>query len=90
MLQLFFAVAFSAVPLTLYVPPIRSLNLFVETMEDVLRQTSLYTVRAYPRIRLVFSRFFRNLFNLSSVTNGILIRSKRTGGAEREIAAFMC
>ncbi|KAG6743841.1 hypothetical protein POTOM_052544 [Populus tomentosa] len=65
MLQLFFAVAFSAVPLTLYVPPIRSLNLFVETMEDVLRQTSLYTVRAYPRIRLVFSRFFRNLFSLS-------------------------
>ncbi|KAL3569167.1 hypothetical protein D5086_029057 [Populus alba] len=66
MLQLFFAVAFSAVPLTLYVPPIRSLNLFVETIEDVLRQTSLYTVRAYPRIRLVFSRFFRNLFSLSS------------------------
>ncbi|GMP85929.1 hypothetical protein CsSME_00038904 [Camellia sinensis var. sinensis] len=29
MLQLFLEVAFSAVPLTLYVPPVRSLNLFV-------------------------------------------------------------
>ncbi|KAJ6912756.1 hypothetical protein NC651_015260 [Populus alba x Populus x berolinensis] len=55
MLQLFFAVAFSAMPLTLYVPPIRSLNLFVETIEDFFRQTSLYAVSAYPRIRVVFS-----------------------------------
>ncbi|MBA0607892.1 hypothetical protein Gotri_023217, partial [Gossypium trilobum] len=44
MLQLFFTVAFSAVPLTLYVPPIRSLSLFVETIEDMLRQTTLYTL----------------------------------------------
>ncbi|KAJ6699964.1 DIS3-EXONUCLEASE-LIKE PROTEIN [Salix purpurea] len=64
MLQLFFAMAFSAMPLTLYVPPIRSLNLFVETTEDFFRQTSLYTVGAYPRIRVAFSRIFRNLFNL--------------------------
>ncbi|KAK0595131.1 hypothetical protein LWI29_003852 [Acer saccharum] len=56
MLQIFFAVAFSAVPLTLYVPPIRSLNLFVETIEDLLRQTTVYTIRAYPRIRSAFSR----------------------------------
>ncbi|XVE96002.1 hypothetical protein REPUB_Repub02eG0184100 [Reevesia pubescens] len=65
MLQLFFAVAFSAVPLTLYVPPIRSLNLFVETIEDMLRQTTLYTLRAYPRIRLGFSRIFYSIFHLS-------------------------
>ncbi|XWS66377.1 hypothetical protein CRYUN_Cryun05aG0194200 [Craigia yunnanensis] len=65
MLQLFFAVAFSAVPLTLYVPPIRSLNLFVETIEDMLRQTTLYTRRAYPRIRLGFSRIFNSIFHLS-------------------------
>ncbi|CAK7342512.1 unnamed protein product [Dovyalis caffra] len=64
MLQLFFAVAFSAVPLTLYIPPVRSLNFFVETVEDLFRQTSFYTVRAYPRIRVAFSRIFRNLFNL--------------------------
>ncbi|CAA0808899.1 Unknown protein [Striga hermonthica] len=35
MLHLFFAVAFSAVPLTLYIPPVRSFNLFVETMEAI-------------------------------------------------------
>ncbi|KAI4382048.1 hypothetical protein MLD38_008057 [Melastoma candidum] len=56
MLQLLFALAFSAVPLTLYVPPIRSLNLFVETVEGLLRQTGLLALRAYPRIRLVWSR----------------------------------
>ncbi|KAJ6408218.1 hypothetical protein OIU84_011514 [Salix udensis] len=64
MLQLFFAIAFSTMPLTLYVPPIRSLNLFVETIEDFFRQTSLDTVGVYPRIRVAFSRIFRNLFNL--------------------------
>ncbi|OWM67220.1 hypothetical protein CDL15_Pgr000672 [Punica granatum] len=61
MLQLFFAVAFSAVPLTLYVPPIRSLNLFVETLEDLLRQTAVYTLRAYPRVRLACSRIFHSV-----------------------------
>jgi hypothetical protein len=60
MLQLFFAVAFSAVPLTLYVPPIRSLNLFVETIEDFVRQTT-YTLRAYPRVRLAFSRIINSI-----------------------------
>ncbi|GAB4857772.1 Mitogen-activated protein kinase kinase kinase npk1 [Ancistrocladus abbreviatus] len=49
MLQIFFAVAFSAVPLTLYVPPTRSLTLFVEAMEDLVRETSRRTVRYYPR-----------------------------------------
>ncbi|MQM21303.1 hypothetical protein Taro_054341 [Colocasia esculenta] len=56
MLQLLFAVAFSAAPLTLYVPPVRSLNTFVETVEAFLRQTVLYGVRVYPRLRLAFSR----------------------------------
>ncbi|KAF8009760.1 hypothetical protein BT93_J0679 [Corymbia citriodora subsp. variegata] len=55
-LQLFFTVAFSAVPLTLYVPPIRSLNLFVETMEDLLRESRTYTHRVYPRVRHVWVR----------------------------------
>ncbi|KAG2687038.1 hypothetical protein I3843_09G035800 [Carya illinoinensis] len=63
MLQLFFAVAFSAVPLTLYVPPIRSLNLFVETVEDLLRQTTVLTLRAYPRIRLAFSRIINSFLH---------------------------
>ncbi|KAK2994819.1 hypothetical protein RJ640_015778 [Escallonia rubra] len=39
MLHLFFAVAFAAVPLTLYVPPVRSLNLFIATMEDLFRES---------------------------------------------------
>ncbi|KAK7831981.1 uncharacterized protein LOC112016066 [Quercus suber] len=65
MLQLFFAVAFSAVPLTLYVPPIRSLNLFVETIEELLRQTTTYTVRAYPRLRLAFSRILNSIIHLT-------------------------
>ncbi|EXB28821.1 hypothetical protein L484_002386 [Morus notabilis] len=65
MLQLFFAVAFSAVPLTLYVPPIRSLNLFVETVEDLFRQTAVYTLRAYPRIRLAFSRIYNSILRLN-------------------------
>ncbi|KAB1222326.1 hypothetical protein CJ030_MR2G002031 [Morella rubra] len=65
MLQLFFAVAFSAVPLTLYVPPIRSLNLFVETVEDILRQTTVFTLRAYPRFRLAFSRILNAILRLT-------------------------
>ncbi|CAK7330797.1 unnamed protein product [Dovyalis caffra] len=54
--SLFFTVAFSAVPLTLYIPPVRSLNLFVETMEDLLRESRGYTARFYPRARHVWSR----------------------------------
>ncbi|KAK9671028.1 hypothetical protein RND81_12G001900 [Saponaria officinalis] len=56
MLQLFMAVAFSAVPLTLYIPPIRSLNLFVEMAEESFRQGSSYAGRAYPRVVRAFSR----------------------------------
>ncbi|XP_048231332.1 uncharacterized protein LOC125370342 [Ricinus communis] len=56
MLQLFFTVAFSAVPLTLYIPPMRSLNPFVETMEDLVRESRAYTNRIYPRARHVWSR----------------------------------
>ncbi|XVE76711.1 hypothetical protein DITRI_Ditri13aG0003400 [Diplodiscus trichospermus] len=56
MLQLFFTIAFSAAPLTLYLPPVRSLNVFVETMEDLLRESRVYTQRLYPRARVVWSR----------------------------------
>ncbi|CAI0476299.1 unnamed protein product [Linum tenue] len=37
MLQLFFEVAFSVVSLTLYITLTHSLNLFMETVEDLLR-----------------------------------------------------
>ncbi|KAJ0100294.1 hypothetical protein Patl1_20561 [Pistacia atlantica] len=70
MLQLLFAVAFSAVPLTLYVPPIRSFNHFVQTIEELFRHTALYTLRAYPRIRLGFSRIFNSLFHVSRFGRG--------------------
>lgn len=62
MLQLFFTVAFSAAPLTLYVPPIRSLNLFVEAMEDMVRESRTYTTRAYPRLRVAWSRILNCIF----------------------------
>ncbi|RXH94080.1 hypothetical protein DVH24_016147 [Malus domestica] len=44
-LQLLLTVAFSAVPLTLYVPPVRSLNPFVETMEELLSESRTHTNR---------------------------------------------
>ncbi|XP_044491791.1 uncharacterized protein LOC123215659 [Mangifera indica] len=56
MLQLFFTVAFSAVPLTLYLPPVRNLNLFVETMEDFIRESGTHTRRLYPRAQVIWSR----------------------------------
>ncbi|KAG0455591.1 hypothetical protein HPP92_024883 [Vanilla planifolia] len=59
MLQLFFAVAFSAAPLTLYVPPVRCLNLFIETMETFARESSGYTTRTLPR----FSQAFRRILS---------------------------
>ncbi|CAN0899275.1 hypothetical protein LINGRAHAP2_LOCUS20187 [Linum grandiflorum] len=65
MLQIFFAVAFSSVPLTLYIPPIRSLNLFVETMEDLLRQIAIQTLMTYPRLQVAFSRIITNLISSS-------------------------
>ncbi|KAF8396136.1 hypothetical protein HHK36_017749 [Tetracentron sinense] len=64
MLQVFFAVAFSAVPLTLYVPPVRSLNFFVETIEGLLRETAQYSVRTYPRIRHAWSRILASLLRI--------------------------
>ncbi|KAJ8762644.1 hypothetical protein K2173_010665 [Erythroxylum novogranatense] len=61
MLQLFFAVAFSAVPLTLYVPPVRSLNLFLDAIQNFLHHTALYALRAYPRFHFALSRILSNL-----------------------------
>jgi hypothetical protein len=54
MLQLLMALAFSAAPLTLYVPPVRSLSLFVEA---VCRDCAPYSHGAVLRFRLGLSRF---------------------------------
>ncbi|WOG90998.1 hypothetical protein DCAR_0310246 [Daucus carota subsp. sativus] len=57
MLQLFFAVAFSAVPLTLYVPPIRNLCLFVDTVEQLYHHTAeVFSLQLRPQLRLALSR----------------------------------
>ncbi|KAL8249526.1 hypothetical protein R6Q59_006394 [Mikania micrantha] len=56
MLHLLFAVAFSAVPLTLYIPPIRSLNLFVQIMEALWMESGEQTNMVYPRIRVATRR----------------------------------
>ncbi|CAL0326165.1 unnamed protein product [Lupinus luteus] len=56
MLDLFFTVAFSSVPLILYFPPIRSINLFVETIEEMLKATSVYTNIVNHGLRGVRSR----------------------------------
>ncbi|KAK2637096.1 hypothetical protein Ddye_031888 [Dipteronia dyeriana] len=57
-LQLFITVGFSAFPLTLYVPPIRSLTLFVERMEDFIRDSTDNTRVLYPLLRRFSSTFF--------------------------------
>ncbi|KAK1552730.1 hypothetical protein Q3G72_022520 [Acer saccharum] len=51
-------VGFSAIPLTLYVPPIRRLTLFVEKMEDFIRDSTQTTRVIYPRLRRISSTFF--------------------------------
>lgn len=56
MLQLFFTIAFSAAPLTLYIPPIRCLTVFVETMEEMGMEGRVYSRRVFPRARIAWSR----------------------------------
>ncbi|CAA0829883.1 Unknown protein [Striga hermonthica] len=56
MLELFLTVAFSAAPLTLYFPPIRSLNPFIRTANHLLRDAISYAADIYPRLRLAVSR----------------------------------
>lgn len=64
MLQVFFALAFSAAPLMLYVPPMRSLNLFVETLEGLARETADYSLRTAPRIRFGVRRILASFMRL--------------------------
>ncbi|KAG2671564.1 hypothetical protein I3760_13G003800 [Carya illinoinensis] len=63
---LFFALAFPVAPLILYVPPVRSLNLFVEAMEDLMRELRIYINRMYPRARVVWSRILDCLVFISN------------------------
>ncbi|KAL0316831.1 UNVERIFIED_CONTAM: hypothetical protein Sradi_5561300 [Sesamum radiatum] len=62
MLLLFFTVAFSAAPLTIYFPPLRSLNLFVETVDVLLRDAVYCILSVYPHLRSAISRFITPRF----------------------------
>ncbi|CAL0326159.1 unnamed protein product [Lupinus luteus] len=55
MLAFFFSFALSSVPLILYFPPIRSINLFAETIEMMLKETSVYTNRINHGLRGAWS-----------------------------------
>ncbi|CAN6913013.1 unnamed protein product [Brassica oleracea] len=66
MLQLFFTIAFSAAPLTLYIPPIRCLTMFVETMEEMGMEGRVYSRRVFPRARIAWSRLLDCFFSSSS------------------------
>ncbi|CAJ1910962.1 unnamed protein product [Sphenostylis stenocarpa] len=65
MLQLLIVVAFSSVPLTLYIPPVRNFNLFVHTLQSFLQDSSLFSFRAFFRIRLAFSRIFNSIVHVT-------------------------
>ncbi|XLT61553.1 hypothetical protein HN873_018077 [Arachis hypogaea] len=69
MLQVVFAVAFSAVPLTLYIPPIRSFNLFVNAIQHFLRDCTLFSLHLYPRITLALSRIFHLTWHPSHIAS---------------------
>ncbi|PWZ57159.1 hypothetical protein Zm00014a_002700 [Zea mays] len=61
MLQLLMAAAFSAAPLTLYVPLVRSLSLFVEAMEVVCRDCGPYSHDVVAHFRVGLSRVLAGL-----------------------------
>ncbi|KAI4300762.1 hypothetical protein L6164_034100 [Bauhinia variegata] len=61
MLDLVSVFALTAVPMTIYVPPIRNLNLFVQRIEGFLRQSILLTLSTYPRLRFALSRIYNNI-----------------------------
>jgi hypothetical protein len=55
------ALAFSAAPLTLYVPPMRSLSFFVEAMEVVCRDCGPYSHGVVAHFRRGLSRVLGGL-----------------------------
>ncbi|KAG9147761.1 hypothetical protein Leryth_018827 [Lithospermum erythrorhizon] len=56
MLHLFFSAAFYALPLSLYIPPLRNMTLFAEILEDLSRESRVFTGRTYHRWIYAFSR----------------------------------
>ncbi|GAB2210714.1 hypothetical protein Droror1_Dr00015997, partial [Drosera rotundifolia] len=67
MIQLLLAAAFSSVPLTLYVPPVRNLTMFVQAVEEMVRETGPIVVgRYYQRIRIFCSRILGCIWILNT------------------------
>ncbi|CAN8268158.1 unnamed protein product [Cochlearia groenlandica] len=67
MLQVFLTVAFSAVPLTLCIPPLRYVTVFVETTEEIVTEGLVYSSRRlFPRARFIWSRLLDCFFSSSS------------------------
>ncbi|KAG6525335.1 hypothetical protein ZIOFF_015291 [Zingiber officinale] len=50
-LELFLAAAFAAVPLTLYLPPVRNLTSFVEVAETLVQEGAGFTLQWYRTFR---------------------------------------
>ncbi|TMW85982.1 hypothetical protein EJD97_022159 [Solanum chilense] len=58
MMQMLLAAAFMAAPLTLFLPPFRSLNSFVESLEFLhYETTSICNLNTVLRFRDFFSRY---------------------------------
>lgn len=51
MLQLFLAAAFAAVPLTLYLPPVRNLSSFMEVVELLVQEAAGLSLQWYLAFR---------------------------------------
>ncbi|KAG6510881.1 hypothetical protein ZIOFF_028926 [Zingiber officinale] len=60
MLQLFLAAAFAAVPLTLYLPPVRNLSSFMEVAELLVQEAAGFSLQWY----LAFRRGVRRIVAL--------------------------
>ncbi|KAG2329265.1 hypothetical protein Bca52824_000445 [Brassica carinata] len=65
MLQLLFTIAFSAAPLTLYIPPIRCFTAFAQTMEEMSAEGRVYRRRVFARARIAWSRLLDCFFSFS-------------------------
>ncbi|EPS74182.1 hypothetical protein M569_00578, partial [Genlisea aurea] len=57
MLELLVAVAFSAAPLTIYLPPVRNLNHFLETAQLIVYGAISYALIIDATVRAALSRF---------------------------------
>ncbi|CAA0837462.1 Unknown protein [Striga hermonthica] len=65
MLQFLFTAAFAAAPLMLYIPPVRSLNSFLQTAEILFSGAISYGLVVCPILRDVVSIFRQPRFTIA-------------------------